>query len=44
MYRAIPIVVMFVALAACAVSRVDPLSIPLAYKTDPKNASVLGGG
>jgi hypothetical protein len=33
---------MFVALLACAVSRVDPLSIPLAYKTDPKNASVLG--
>jgi hypothetical protein len=43
MYRTIPIVVMSIALSACAVSRVDPLSVPLAYKSDPKNASVLGG-
>jgi hypothetical protein len=43
MYKTIPILVMSLALSACAVSRVDPLSIPLAYKTNPKNASVLGG-
>ena len=32
----------FVGLAACAVSRVDPLTIPLAYKTTPKNAGMFG--
>jgi hypothetical protein len=42
MYKTIPILVMSLALSACAVSRVDPLSIPLAYKTNPKDASVLG--
>jgi hypothetical protein len=30
-------------LAACAVSRVDPLSIPLVYKSNPKNAGAVGG-
>lgn len=33
----------FVVLSACAVSRLDPLSVPLTYKPDPKNAGVLGG-
>jgi hypothetical protein len=41
--KTIPPVLMALALCACAVSRVDPLSIPLVYKTNPKNASVLGG-
>ena len=41
--RTIAPVLMALTLCACAVSRVDPLSIPLAYKTNPKNASVLGG-
>ena len=27
---------------ACAVSRVDPISVPLVYQTNPKNAGVLG--
>jgi len=35
--------VLFFAVAACAVSRVDPLSIPLVYKANPKNAGVFGG-
>ena len=43
MYKTILIPVMSLALSACAVSRVDPLSIPLAYKTNPRSASVLGG-
>jgi len=30
------------ALVACAVSKVDPLSIPLAYKSNPKNAGAIG--
>jgi hypothetical protein len=29
--------------AACAVSRVDPLTVPLAYKANPKNVGLLGG-
>lgn len=33
----------FVVLSACAVSRLDPLSIPLAYKANPRNAGQLGG-
>ena len=33
----------FVVVSACAVSRLDPLAIPLTYKPDPKNAGVLGG-
>lgn len=33
----------FVVLSACAVSRLDPLSVPLAYKANPKNAGLLGG-
>lgn len=33
----------FVVLCACAVSRLDPLSIPLAYKANPKNTGLLGG-
>ncbi len=28
---------------ACAVSRLDPLSVPLAYKANPKNAGLVGG-
>ncbi|HEY8052415.1 MAG TPA: hypothetical protein VIE42_06385 [Steroidobacteraceae bacterium] len=43
MLRIIPAVLMALALCACAVSRVDPMSIPLAYKTNPKSAIVLGG-
>lgn len=30
-------------LAACAVSTVDPLTIPLSYKINPKNAGAIGG-
>ena len=30
-------------LAACAVSRVDPLTVPLVYKANPKNAGAIGG-
>lgn len=33
----------FVVVSACAVSRLDPLSIPLAYKPNPKNTGLLGG-
>ena len=29
--------------AACAVSRVDPLSVPLAYRANAKNVGLLGG-
>jgi hypothetical protein len=45
MYKTTRIVVTvsFFALAACAVSRVDPLSIPLVYTANPKNAGVFGG-
>jgi hypothetical protein len=35
--------VSFLVLGACAVSRVDPLSVPLVYTTNPKNAGVFGG-
>ena len=30
------------AVSACAVSRVEPLSVPLTYTSDPRNAGVLG--
>jgi hypothetical protein len=30
-------------LSSCAVSRLDPLSIALAYKTNPKNAGLVAG-
>lgn len=43
MLRTIPAVLTALTLCDCAVSRVDPLSIPLAYKTNPKSALVLGG-
>jgi hypothetical protein len=33
----------FLVLCACAVSRLDPLSIALVYKANPKNTGVLGG-
>ncbi len=33
----------FLVVSGCAVSRLDPLSIPLAYKPDPKNSGLLGG-
>jgi hypothetical protein len=33
----------WVVVSACAVSRLDPLSVPLVYKPDPKNAGLLGG-
>ena len=39
----IVVTVSFFVLAACAVSRVDPLSIPLVYSANPKNAGVFGG-
>ena len=29
--------------SACAVSRVDPLSVPLVYKENPKSVGLLGG-
>lgn len=31
-----------IAVAACAVSKVEPLSLPLVYKVTPKNAGALG--
>ena len=31
-----------IAVAACAVSKVEPLSVPLVYKFNPKNAGILG--
>jgi hypothetical protein len=31
-----------IAVAACAVSKVEPLSVPLVYQVNPKNAGVLG--
>lgn len=31
-----------IAVAACAVSKVEPLSVPLVYKVNPKNAGTLG--
>jgi hypothetical protein len=40
-YKTIPIVVMSLALSACAVSRVDPMSIPLAYKQRTETAGVV---
>jgi hypothetical protein len=33
----------WVVVSACAVSRLEPLSIPLVYKPNPKNAGLLGG-
>lgn len=39
----IVVTVSFFVLAACAVSRVDPLSVPLVYTANPKNAGVFGG-
>jgi hypothetical protein len=33
----------FFIVSACAVSRLDPLSIPLVYKPNPKNSGLLGG-
>jgi hypothetical protein len=33
----------FVVVSACAVSRLDPLSIPLTYTPNPKNSGLLGG-
>jgi len=32
-----------VAIGACAVTRVDPLTVPLVYKANPKNVGLLGG-
>jgi hypothetical protein len=32
----------FVALSACAVSRLEPMSVPLFYKANPKNGGLLG--
>lgn len=32
-----------IGLAACAVSTVDPLTIPLSYKSNPKNAGAISG-
>jgi hypothetical protein len=29
-------------ISACAVSRVDPLSVPLSYSSEPKNTAVVG--
>jgi hypothetical protein len=36
------VAISFVALSGCQVSRVDPLSIPLAYSPDQKNTARLG--
>jgi len=39
----IVLTISFFVLAACAVSRVDPLSIPLVYTANPKYAGAFGG-
>lgn len=33
----------WVVVSACAVSRLEPLTIPLAYRANPKNSGLLGG-
>jgi hypothetical protein len=38
----IVVTVSFLALAACAVSRVDPLTVPLVYNSNPKNSGAVG--
>jgi len=43
MYKLTLIAFMALAVSACAVSRVENLEVPLAYKADPKNAGLLGG-
>lgn len=43
MYKITPSILLPLAAAACAVSRVDSLSVPLVYKANPKNVGVLGG-
>jgi hypothetical protein len=42
MHKMTLLVLACLVVTACAVSRVDPLSVPLAYQTNPKNAGVLG--
>ena len=36
-------VIAFLVVSGCAVSRLDPLSVPLTYKPDPKNSGLPGG-
>lgn len=43
MYKQTLIASIAVAVSACAVSRVDNLTVPLAYKSDPKSVGMLGG-
>jgi hypothetical protein len=41
-YKLTLLVLVCAAVAGCAVSKVEPLSIPLVYKANPKNAGALG--
>lgn len=43
MYKLTLIVLMSLAVSACAISRVENLEVPLAYKSDPRNTGLLGG-
>jgi hypothetical protein len=43
MRRKLLVLSVWVVLSACAVSRLDPLTVPLLYKANPKNAGLLGG-
>ena len=41
-YKLTPSVLVCTAIVGCAVSKVEPLTVPLVYKSDPKNAATLG--
>lgn len=43
MYKPTLVALMAMVVSACAVSRVENLSVPLAYKSDPKATGLLGG-
>jgi len=43
MKKIILAVLSLVAIAACEVTRVDPITVPLVYKANPRNVGVLGG-
>ena len=42
MRRSAPLTLLCLAVVGCAVSKVEPLSVPLAYKADPKDVGRLG--
>lgn len=43
MHKSILAMLLSLTVAACAASRVEPMSVPLSYKTNPKNVGLLGG-